>query len=84
MKKEISELLRELPLFLTRAGWTYHPPTYDENGRFRYGFPEYDAFIEICHVANIVDEEKNVSFLYRITLLIGTGKIVAVFSDFIC
>lgn len=48
MKKEISELLRELPLFLTRAGWTYHPPTLDENGRFRYGFPEYDAFIEIC------------------------------------
>lgn len=48
MKKEISELLRELPLFLTRAGWTYHPPTPDENGRFRYGFPEYDAFIEIC------------------------------------
>ena len=48
MKKEISELLCELPLFLTRAGWTYHPPTVDENGRFRYGFPEYDAFIEIC------------------------------------
>lgn len=48
MHQDIINVLREAPLFLTRAGWTYHPPTLDENGRFRYGFPEYDAFIEIC------------------------------------
>ena len=48
MRKDIAEILREIPLFLTRAGWTYHPPTFDENGKFRYGFPEYDAFVEIC------------------------------------
>lgn len=48
MYKNVVNILREKPLFLTRAGWTYHPPTVDENGRFCYGFPEYDAFIEIC------------------------------------
>ena len=48
MSKDIIKILRETPLFLTRAGWTYHPPVLDENGRFLYGFPEYDAFIEIC------------------------------------
>lgn len=48
MRKEIAELLQNAPLFLTRAGWTYHPPVYDDGGRFRFGFPEYDAMLEIA------------------------------------
>jgi hypothetical protein len=48
MRTDIEKILRERPLFLTRAGWTYHPPVYGEDGRFRYGFPEYDAFLEIA------------------------------------
>ena len=44
------EKLRALdaPMFLSRVGWTSHPPTYDASGRFRYGFPETDAFVELC------------------------------------
>ena len=48
MRKDIEKMIREEPMFLTRAGWTYHPPTLDAQGKFRLGFPEYDAFIEIC------------------------------------
>ena len=48
MNKNTENILRKTPIFLTRLGWTYHPPVLDENGKFRYGFPEHDAFIEIC------------------------------------
>ncbi len=48
MKKEIESILRAHPMFLSRAGWTYHPPVYGEDGKFRYGFPEYDAMLEIA------------------------------------
>lgn len=47
MKEEIARAL-DAPMFLSRVGWTYHPPTYDASGRFRYGFPETDAFVELC------------------------------------
>lgn len=48
MRKDIEKMIREQPMFLHRAGWTYHPPTLDEQGKFRLGFPEHCAYIELC------------------------------------
>ncbi len=48
MKNSVLKLLHETPSFLHRAGWTYHPPVYGEDGRFRQGFPEYDALLSVC------------------------------------
>jgi len=47
MRKDIETIIREEPMLLTRPGWTYHPPTLDENGKLKLGFPNHEAFIEI-------------------------------------
>lgn len=48
MRADIARALREEGMMLLRAGWTYHPPVLDENGKFLLGFPEYDAFLGVA------------------------------------
>ncbi len=47
MRADIEKMINNELMALTRPGWTYHPPVYDEQGKFRLGFPDYDAYTGI-------------------------------------
>lgn len=47
MRKDIESMIKNQLMALTRPGWSYHPPVYDEQGKFRLGFPDYDAYTRV-------------------------------------
>ena len=47
MRTDIETMIRNELMALTRVGWTYHPPVFDDEGKFRLGFPDYEANLKI-------------------------------------
>jgi len=47
MRKDIEKMIKTELMALTRPGWSYHPPVYDEQGKFRLGFPDYEAYTRV-------------------------------------
>lgn len=47
MRKDIAKMIQKELMALTRPGWSYHPPVLDEQGKFRLGFPDYEAYTRV-------------------------------------
>ena len=48
MRSDIAKMIREEAMLLHRAGWTYHPAEYDDQGRIALPWPDRAPFYDIA------------------------------------